>query len=159
VAALKFAEYPYIAAISQAELGRGKAAVPLLLELEARNPTRLKDFAEAARTLIEGNNSASTAVVRRILMSGFGDPEALFYLARHLAHVGEAGTALVVLERVVAGGFFCHPAMAHDPWLAPLVKKPAFARLLKQAESQHVRARAEFERLGGDKVLGVATAG
>ena len=159
VADLKFADFPYIAAISQLELGRGQAAVPLLRELEARNPTRLKDFAEAARTLIEGDMSASTAVVRRILMSGFGDPEALFYLARHLSRLGEAGTALVVLERVVAGGFFCHPAMAHDPWLAPLAKKPAFANLLKQAEAQHLRALAEFERLGGGKVLGVATAG
>jgi tetratricopeptide (TPR) repeat protein len=159
VAELRFAEYPYIAAIALGELGRGAAAVPVLRDLEARNPTRLKDFAEAARTLLEGDAAASLAVVRRIIATGFRDPEALFYLSRQLARLGEGASALELLERVVAGGFFCHPAMAGDPWLEPLRKTSAFTKLMKQAEVQHLRARAEFERLGGENVLGVTAAG
>jgi len=57
---------------------------------------------------------------------------------------------------VVAGGFFCFPALSSDPWLNSLRKKPAFTKLLRQAESQHQQAVEAFARLGGDKVLGAA---
>ena len=67
------------------------------------------------------------------------------------------GPALNLFERVVAGGFFCFPAMAHDPWLDPLRKKPAFTKLLRQVETQHREAAAAFAELRGDKVLGVAS--
>jgi hypothetical protein len=56
---------------------------------------------------------------------------------------------------VVEGGFFCFPAMTHDPWLDPLRKKPSFMRQLRQAESQHRKAAAAFAELHGDKVLAV----
>ena len=46
--------------------------------------------------------------------------------------------------------------MAHDPWLDSLRKRPAFTKLLRRAEARHQEALAAFERLGGDKVLGIA---
>jgi DNA-binding winged helix-turn-helix (wHTH) protein/tetratricopeptide (TPR) repeat protein len=154
----KIAEFPYIVALSLGELGRGEAILPALADLEARNPTRLRDFAAAARTLLEGDKAESLATVRRVIESGFGDPEALFYLTRHLAHLGETEQALTLFERVVAGGFYCYPAMKTDPWLDSLRKKAAFKALLQQAETQHERALDAFEKLGGDKVLGLSTA-
>ena len=72
--------------------------------------------------------------------------------------MNEVGPALDLLERVVAGGFFCFPAMAKDPWLDSLRKKPAFTKLLRQAETQHQDAAAAFKRLDGDKLLGMAAA-
>jgi hypothetical protein len=45
--------------------------------------------------------------------------------------------------------------MARDPWLDPLRNKPAFTRLLRRAEARYQEALAAFQRLGGDKVLGV----
>jgi len=155
----KVAEYPYIVAISMAELGRGKEALPILSELEQKIPTRLRDFIVAARTLLEGNTAESLAAVGRVVASDFRDPEGLFYLSRHLAHLNEVGPALDLFARVVDGGFFCFPAMARDPWLDPLRRKPAFTRLLQQAEAQHREALSAFDRLGGDKVLGAASAG
>jgi DNA-binding winged helix-turn-helix (wHTH) protein/tetratricopeptide (TPR) repeat protein len=157
-ASVKIAEFPYIVSISLGELGRAEVVLPALKDLKARNPTRLRDFMAAARTLLEGHKAESIAAVRRIVDSDFRDPEALFYLGRHLAHLGETTPALELLERVVGGGFFCYPVMKSDPWLDPLRKKPEFAKLLKQAETQHRHAKAAFEKLGGDRILGIETA-
>jgi DNA-binding winged helix-turn-helix (wHTH) protein/tetratricopeptide (TPR) repeat protein len=156
VATLKVADYPYIVALSLAELGRGKEVLPVLRELEPTLPVRLRDFVVAGRTLLEGNAAESIAAVGRIVSSDFRDPEGLFYLSRHLARLDERGPALDLLERVVASGHFCFPAMSRDPWLDSLRKKPAFTRLLRRAETLHQEALASFERLGGRKVLGLA---
>jgi len=154
VAGVPIADAPYIAAISRAEVGRGDEAVPVLRELEPKLPARMRDFVIAARTLIEGSPADSVAAAGRVVASDFNDPEGLYYLARHLAHLGEARPALDLLERVVAGGHFCYPAMARDPWLETLRKKPGFAGLLRRAQAQHDDARAAFERLGGAQILG-----
>jgi len=154
VATIKIAEFPYIVPLSLAELGRESEAVPILKELEPRIPTRLRDFIVAARTLLEGQIAESIAAVNRVASSGFGDPEGLFYLSRHMAHLKEAGPALDLFERVVAGGFVCFPIMARDPWLDPIRKKPAFAKLLRQAETRHQEAGAIFDRLDGNRMLG-----
>jgi hypothetical protein len=156
VATLKVADYPYIVAISLAELGRGKEVLPALLELEPRLPVRLRDFVVAARTLLESHPAESIAAVGRIVASDFRDPEGLFYLSRHLARLDERNPALDLLERVVASGFFCFPMMARDPWLDSLRKKPVFIKLLRRAEALHQEAVVAFERLDGGKVLGVA---
>jgi DNA-binding winged helix-turn-helix (wHTH) protein/tetratricopeptide (TPR) repeat protein len=152
VATVTIAEFPYVVAISLAELGRGQEALPVLRELEQKMPARFRDFVVAARTLIEGRKMESIEAAGRIAGSDFRDPEGLFYLSRHLAHLNEVDPALDLLERVVAGGFFCFPTMACDPWLDSLRERPAFTRLLRQAEVQHQEALATFARLGGDNI-------
>jgi hypothetical protein len=102
-------------------------------------------------------NATTGELLARLAASDFRDPEGLFYLSRHLAHLDEVGPALNLLDRVVTGGFFCFPAMARDPWLDSLRRKPAFTKLLRRAEAQHQEAVAAFERLGSDKVLGART--
>ena len=137
-----------------------KIAMPLMLAWyfqQREGQIGLRDFIVAARTLLEGDTAESLAAVGRVVASDFRDPEGLFYLSRHLAHLNETGPALDLFARVVAGGFFCFPAMARDPWLDPLRKKPAFTKLLREAEGQHREALSAFERLGGDKVLGAAS--
>ena len=156
VTSIKIDENPYIAALSHAALGRHNEVLPVLRELEQTTRTRMRDFIVAARTLLEGNSAESVSAVGRIVASDFRDPEALFYLSRHLAHLNEEGPALKLLERVVAGGFFCFPAMADDPWLGPLREKPAFTKLLRQVETQHRAATAAFSQLRGEKALGIA---
>jgi hypothetical protein len=139
------------------ELGRAKECPPALLrELENKNKTRIREFIIAGRALLEGDHEESIAAVNRILASDFDDPEGLFYLSRHLAHLHETGPALELFARVVKKGYFCFPAMAIDPWLEPLRNEPEFTRLLHQPESQHREAAAAFKQVGGQKVLGLA---
>jgi DNA-binding winged helix-turn-helix (wHTH) protein/tetratricopeptide (TPR) repeat protein len=157
VAATRLEDNPYIVAVSLAEVGRGGEAVATLRALEEKVKTRMRDFMMAARTMIEGDAASSVAAVGRIISSAFGDPEALFYLTRHLAHLNQPDAALELYERAVGGGIFCYPAMASDPWLEPLWKRPEFARLLERAEQQHQAAAAEFARLEGHRILGIGT--
>jgi hypothetical protein len=150
-------EYPYIGAVALAELGRKAEAIDTLRHLEERIRTRMRDFMIAARTMFEGNKGESLAAVNRVVSSNFRDPEGLFYLTRHLAHLNETAAALDLLRRVVAGGFVCFPAMESDPWLDPLRKQPEFTRLLREAETKHRKAAVTFARMQGDSTLGVAT--
>jgi len=156
VVTIKPIEFPYIVPLSMAVLGRKTEAVVTLRELEQKIQTRVRELVTAARLLLDGDAAASIAAVNRFLAPDFKDPEGLFYAARHLAHLNEIGPSLDLLERVVAGGFFCYPILANDTWLDPLRKKPAFGKLLRQADSQHADARQVFARLHGEKVLGLA---
>ena len=83
------------------------------------------------------------------------DPEGRYYVARHLAHLGEPDGALELLARVVPDGFFCVPALTRDPWLDPLRGTPAFGAVLRDAEARHRRAVISFLTAEGDRVLGV----
>lgn len=155
VATLRIADYPYIVAISLTELGRSHEVLPVLSGLEHKLPGRLRDFVVVARTLLEGHPAESIAAVGRIVGSDFRDPEGLFYLSRHLAHLNEVDPALNLLERVITSGYCCFPTMTRDPWLDSLRKKPAFTKLVRRAETLHQKALAAFERLRGpDRMLG-----
>jgi tetratricopeptide (TPR) repeat protein len=154
--AFKLDEIPYIGGLSLAAVGRTADAIAALRHLEGKTRTRLRDFMIAARALLEGNAAESLAAVDRVVSSDFRDPEGLFYLTRHLAHLKQIGPALDLFRRVVAGGFVCFPAMERDPWLDPLRKAPEFAKLLGQAEARHRKAGAAFARMKGSVVLGIA---
>ncbi len=156
VAATKLEDNAYIVAVSLAEVDRGNEAAAALRNLEEKVKTRMRDFMVAARTMIEGDAESSIAAVQRILGSAFGDPEALLYLARHLAHLNQSDAALDLLSRVVAGGHFCFPAIFSDPWLKPIRQRPELVSLLERVERQHQLAASEFARLEGHRILGVA---
>ena len=153
VASMKIEDNPYIVAISMMETGRKNEALPVLRALEEKVKTRIGDFIKAARTLIEGDEGESVAAIKRVLASEFSDPEGLFYLTRHLARLQQVELALQVFERVVAGGFFCLPAILRDPWLEPVRKMAQFEKLLKKVEQQHQAASEEFARLEGQRIL------
>jgi TolB-like protein len=155
VASTRIEDNPYIVALALAELGRANESLPVLRSMEDRVQTRMRDFIMAARTMTEGDSDSSVAAVGRIVNSAFSDPEALLYLTRHLSHLRQLDTAVQLFERVVRGGHFCYPALATDPWLDPVRKKPEFAKLLKKAEQQHRAAAAEFARLHGERILGM----
>jgi len=155
VAATRLEDNPYIVALSLAQVGRGGEAAAALRVLEQKVTTRMRDFMMAARTMIEGDAEGSVAAIERILSSAFGDPEGLFYLTRHLAHLNQVDAALELYERAVGGGIFCHPAMSSDPWLDSIRKRPEFVKLLERVEHQHQAAAAEFARLEGNRILGM----
>jgi DNA-binding winged helix-turn-helix (wHTH) protein/tetratricopeptide (TPR) repeat protein len=157
VASTRLEDNPYIVALSMAEVGREKEATATLSMLEEKVKTRMRDFIVAARTLIEGDSEASTAAVGRIVSSEFSDPEGLLYLARHLARLNQPDATLELLERAVGGGHSCYPALSGDPWLDRIRQSPEFAALMGRAEQRHQMALAEFTRLEGNRILGMAT--
>lgn len=152
----KLEDVPYIAAISLAELGRGREALDALNALAPKANPRMRDFMAAAQLLIEKRLPESLAAVNRIVSSDFRDPEGLFYLTRHLARLGDAAGALHLLERVAAGGFACYPALVDDPWLAPLRSGQAFEKVLADTRRRHDDARSAFEAANGPHLLGTA---
>jgi len=79
----------------------------------------------------------------------FHDPEAWYYIARHLAHLGEPGLALPLLQRAVNGGYFCYPALAADPWLEALRDDPEFRAVVMTAKVRCEHAATRFASLGG----------
>jgi DNA-binding winged helix-turn-helix (wHTH) protein/tetratricopeptide (TPR) repeat protein len=153
VAAAKLEEVPYIGALSLAALGRRAEAIATMKALEQKTRTRLREFMIAARTLLEGRHAESLAAVKGLLSSDFSDPEGLFYLTRHLAHLKEVDAALAVFRRVVSGGYSCYPAMAHDDWLDPLRKRREFKELLETARTCHQRAVELFNQHDGKTLL------
>jgi TolB-like protein len=150
----KAGEFPYLVPLSLDELGRRPEALDALREIEPRIPTRVRDIVTAALCLLEGKAVESIAAINRFV-ADFRDPEALYYSARHLAHLNEVDAAAALFERVVDGGCVCFPTFVRDPWLKPLRKKPAFIKALGQAEREHERAARMFLERGGEKLLGV----
>jgi DNA-binding winged helix-turn-helix (wHTH) protein/tetratricopeptide (TPR) repeat protein len=151
----KFESVPYIAAISLAELGRRQEALDGLSALAPRASPRMKDFIAAAQSFIEERPAESLKAVHRIVSSDFRDPEGLFYLARHLARLGDADGALRLLGRVAAGGFACYSALAGDSWLAPLGARPEFKNVLADTLARHEAARSAFDAVNGPRLLGM----
>jgi DNA-binding winged helix-turn-helix (wHTH) protein/tetratricopeptide (TPR) repeat protein len=149
----KLEENPYIVVLSFAAVGRTAEAIGLTRELERKIPSRKRDFMMVATTLLEGKTDDSIAAANRIAASDFCDPEGLFYMARHLAHLNEIEGALDLFRRVVEGGYCCYPSMAVDPWLDPLRPRPEFVTLLRQAEASHRQAASTYSGVHGDAVL------
>lgn len=150
---LRVEDFPYIVGIAFAELGRRAEAITGLRAVEEKLKTRIADFARAARTMIEGDTPGSAAAADRIVTSDFSDPEGLFYLARHLAHLSLIEEAMSLLERVVSGGFFCYPAIRHDPWLDPLRPLTRFEEVLRKVENKHETAAKDFAAMDGHRIL------
>jgi TolB-like protein len=155
IVTLKPSEFPYLVPLSMAEIGRGTEALAALREVEPKIPTRVRDLVTAARFLLEGKAVESIAAVNRFV-ADFRDPEALYYSARHLAHLNEVDTAIGLFERVVAGGCVSFPTFARDPWLRSLRKKPAFTKALDRAEEAHREAANVFREGRGEKLVGVS---
>ena len=116
-------------------------------------PTRRRHVVVAAQALIEGRTADSVVEMKALLSPDFRDPEGRFYVARHVAHYGDADDALAQLEGVVADGFSCDPVFERDAWFDPVREKPAFTELLERCASRHAASVRAFEEVKGPAVL------
>jgi hypothetical protein len=81
------------------------------------------------------------------------DPEALFYMARQFARLGDHGAALRNLQQAVARGFTPVRTFELDVWLAPLRTMPEFAALIEGPPGRRSAAQRTFAELRGPELL------
>ena len=144
---------PYVRNVALTMLGRVDEAMASLMTIDERIASRLVSFTTALRLLLDGKNEESIAAINSLLT--FHDPEARYYVGRHLARAGDGRGALTALEWAVDNGFFCGPALEHDPWLDSLRARPGFAAIVRRAEARHRDAIVTFLTAEGDRVLGL----
>jgi serine/threonine protein kinase/tetratricopeptide (TPR) repeat protein len=144
----------YLRNLALVMLGRTEEAKASLVFVDKSLPHRLVTFVTALEALVAGRREESLATIRRL--TDIQDPEGRFYVARHLAYLGDADAAIALFAHIVPDGFFCLPALTRDPWLDPLRGTPAFAAILREAEARHRQAVISFLTAEGDRVLGIA---
>ena len=103
---------------------------------------------EQDRDAFAASFDATTADVR--------DPENFYYRSLMAAYVEDVERTLAMLERAVAGGWFCHATIAREPWLKCVRDTPRFAALVAEADTRHRHAAAAFREAGGDRLLGLS---
>ena len=144
----------YVYPLSLHALGRGDEAMTMFAELERKGP--LPPLLLAARELIAGRYDESAAALASAIKT-FSDPEAFFYGARHLAHLGQVDAAIAALEKSVDGGYSCVEPLIADPWLEPARDRVEFRTLLGRARERHQSALKIFRAVDGARHLGMAT--
>jgi serine/threonine protein kinase/tetratricopeptide (TPR) repeat protein len=146
------------AAFALASLGRIAEAIELLRSSEQSNPPRFgKLFVVSLRALLEGKREESLEASRKLVQATFRDPEGLYQVSCQLSYWNQEAEALDVLSRAIEGGFFCHSAMAREPWLDSLRGTKDFPKLLRIAEKRHHEAGEIFFNAGGTALLGIET--
>jgi serine/threonine-protein kinase len=137
---------------------RENRTAPVIAEMKRRQVTARGaelDSTHAFLAMLKGDREAlaapfdaTTATIR--------DPENLYYMSLMAAHVHDGERSLAMLERAVAGGWYCHATIAAEPWLAFVRDTPRYTAVLAEAETRHRQAAAAFREAGGDRLLGLA---
>jgi len=105
---------------------------------------------------IDGRAVECVEACEGIVGSNVRDPEALYHVARLLAHCGREQRAVELFNRSVDEGYFNVDLFARDPWLDPLRSDPAFDTIVARADARHRHARDAFEQAGGHRLLALA---
>ena len=150
---LEVGKEPYVRGLALESLGRRDEAIQALEAVDQSVNSRLVGYTVAFLKMLRGDCAASKALFRQL--KNMHDPEGRFHVARHLTQLGELSEALEVLDSAVKDGFFCVPVIVGDPALDPLRALPAFANILRDAETRHRRAIVSFISAEGDRVLGL----
>ncbi len=81
---------------------------------------------------------------RRIEEHGVSDAEAIYKVAQAYAVLGDASSALRVLQRSIEKGFFPHRYLVNDPLLGNVRSNPQYASLMEMARSRHELFKRSF---------------
>jgi serine/threonine protein kinase len=111
----------------------------------------------ASRQILENRREEALASIAQFLKGRQFDPEGVYFVARSLVRLGQPSQALDLLDnQVVEAGFFCYQILLSDPWLDPIRGDRRFSAIVARARERSQDAEAEFHRLGGDQLLGIA---
>ncbi len=143
----------FVMAPSLEALGRLQEAIALARELEKTTPEPFRRAFVVYRACLEGDYSAARKAIERTLP--LSDPEARFYTACLLAKMNQPERALKSLSLALDGGYCCHHALLHDPWLDALRPHSQFMEIVDRAAALELQARTVFLDNGGGRLLGV----
>ena len=143
----------YMLGLSLASLGRTSDAIAALRwrERDTRD-NRARAFLVSLRALLEGDRDECMSALQRAAVE-LADPEAKYYVARSLAHLGANDAALTRLREVVTDGYWCYPAFESDHWLDGLRGSRAFQATVDTARSRPESAIKVFNDADGPTLL------
>lgn len=135
----------YMEPITLMMLGRTAEAEQHVRATLSSNPDpQYRAYYESLLGTLTGDYAAASRAIDTIA-NHQRDPEALFYMARNYARIGEADKALDLLQRV-SRSFFPVFTLEHDPWLEFVRGLPRFADVMRLARESHDEARRAFAR-------------
>jgi tetratricopeptide (TPR) repeat protein len=144
--------YGYTGLIALIRLGRTAEALDAARQQEAAAPAPFRALVRSARELIEGRNQDSARSLDEVV-TGIPDPEALFYVARQLAYLGEARRSLDALSAAISAGYLGLAAGHQDHWFDGIRHLPEFARLCETAATSRHAALMTFQQANEGRVL------
>jgi eukaryotic-like serine/threonine-protein kinase len=146
----------FFEAMVLATMGRRGEALAILRKRDQEDrPEMLRIFLFSLRALLEGNHLESLEATERYI-SLCQDPEALFYMARQLAYLGESSRAITELHHVIERGYLCSRILARDPWLDPLRLNAEFGVILEKALALERDMVNTFVQAEAHRLLGVS---
>jgi TolB-like protein len=150
-----FGDIGYMQGLALASLGREREAVAALRwrDREAIE-SRIRPYLTSLRMLLEGDREACVSALDHAAALQI-DAEALYYVTRTFARLGDHDRAASELGRVVDGGFWCFGAFMRDPWLEPVRNRGDVRQLLERAKKHVARAREIFVHSGGSELISV----
>lgn len=145
----------YLDCAALVALGENQTALSLLRERERSGGATgaVQGIMRSLRAYLEGNWQECFSA---IATAETGDPEILFYAARHLARINEIDRAISALSTAIDRGFLCVSAISRDPWFAPLRSSPRYVELIQETERRRIETHAAFLAAGGEQVIGAA---
>jgi serine/threonine protein kinase len=149
----------YLDCAALAAMGEEKKALSLLREREqsASSAAMVGRLMRSLRAYLEGDWEVCRNVIVNLEADNpRGDPEILFYAARHLARINETGLALAALSAAMDREFLCASSVARDPWFESVRSAPGYVEFVQEAERRTSKAHAEFLAAGGEEVISVA---
>jgi len=145
----------YLDAAALAALDRNQDALKRLRQREGTGGVAglVGAAMHSLRAYLEGNFAECLRAIPELQTLIRPDPEALFYIARHLARINQRERAILTLDKVIDCGFLCASSLARDPWLASLRGAPGFEELAQKAEHRRLEIHAAFLDAGGEQFL------
>jgi DNA-binding winged helix-turn-helix (wHTH) protein/TolB-like protein len=142
-------------ALALALLGRTAAATEALEALRRRYGSNRAwaAYIDLAFAFAGGDRQSIPARAEACLGMPFSDPEGLYEVGLLLALSSKPMLALAALQRTVAAGFSCLPALDGHAAFRTLREDPAFESLRAGVERAHRHALEAFETAGGLALL------
>ncbi len=149
----------YLDCAALAAMGEDHAALGMLRQREQSGGATgaVGGLMRSLRAYLEGDwEECSSAIAAVDAVNFTGDPEILFYAARHHARINQTERAISALFNAMGRGFLCASAIARDPWFESFRSCSHYIDFIQETERRRGEAHATFLAAGGEQVISIA---